>query len=354
LSKSVDTATSDFFVAMMERVLQMVTQEMRDKLAKVDLFIYYLKNPTKQKQARIDELYPVCMPYDPSVVVTKVHLDQMKQLNTFTKPIVIPMETNKGTKMILLKNEDLRKDRMVVSISYILTMLNDNFQLTPYNVYPVSPTHGWIEMLDDTSTLYDIQQTTTLQNYILNNNATLNVNEIRRQFIKSCGSNCVLTYMLGIGDRNLHNILVTPKGNLINIDFSYILGADPKFNSAEMKITKDMVDTLGGKESEGFASFQLFCRNAYQKIRRYTSFWYTLYLYLAVVSPPIHDLHNDVESIKQFCEERLMTSLTDEECDVRIVDIVNKNSNPSWQQYLSDYSHGLKTSLTSLIFDMEL
>ena len=68
--------------------------------------------------------------------------------------------------------------------------------------------YGIIEMIPDSKTLYDINKTTNLSNYIIRENIHKSMSDIRKIFIKSCASNCVLGYMLGIGDRNLGNILV--------------------------------------------------------------------------------------------------------------------------------------------------
>ena len=60
---------------------------------------------------------------------------------------------------------------------------------------------------------------------------------MRRKFIKTCVSSCVLCYVLGVGDRHLENILVTKDGQLLHIDFSYILGDDPKNLDAVVILT---------------------------------------------------------------------------------------------------------------------
>ena len=354
LCRNGDTRVSDYYVSLMERVLQMTTQERRDEFAKADMLIYYLENPHVDKQEKIDTLGDVVMPYSPDIIIKKVHLDKMKQLNTFTKPYVIPIDTNYGPKRLLIKKEDLRKDRLVVTIKYILCEIIPNIKLTPYNVFPIHGSYGWIQMLENVETLYDIEQRTTLQNYILERNASLSITQIRRNFIQTCGSNALLTYMIGVGDRNLHNILVTTSGDLVNIDFSYLLGDDPKFQNQEMSISTGMVQMLGGHESEAFSSFQSFCSEAFKKIRQYSSFWFVLCLYLSKTKPPMLNLYNDFQQIRKFHEQRLMCNLTEEECTVRITEIVNRNSNSSWHQYISEYSHGITTSIKNFIFDMEM
>ena len=84
--------------------------------------------------------------------------------------------------------------------------------------------------MDDTITLYDVidVRKTTLLNYIMDLNPTGTITDMRETFIKSCVSSCVLCYILGVGDRHTENILINKWGDLIHIDFSYLLGEDPK------------------------------------------------------------------------------------------------------------------------------
>ena len=355
LCRNSDTRVADYYVSLMERVLQLVTQERRDEIANCDMLIHHLENPHLDKQEKVNALCPVTMPYNTSVTIHEVHLRDMRQLTTFTKPYIIPITTNVGRKNILIKKEDLRKDRLVVIIKYMLGKIIPNVKLTPYSIFPIHGAYGWVEMIPDVETLYDIQQKTTLQNYILEQNTTLNIMQIRRNFIQSCASNALLTYMVGVGDRNLHNILVKKSsGDLVNIDFSYLLGDDPKFKTQTMSITPSMVEVLGGKESNGYKAFQSFCSNGFGKIRQYSSLWFILFLYLSKTKPPILKLYNNEQHVRKFHEERLMCNLTDEESTIRITEIVDQNSSSSWQQYLSEYSHTVTTSITNFIFDLEM
>ncbi len=58
------------------------------------------------------------------------------------------------------------------------------------------------------------------------------------------------SYLLGVGDRHLDNLLLQSNGKLFHIDFGFILGEDPKSWPPPMKITREMVLAMGGENSE--------------------------------------------------------------------------------------------------------
>src|ERR1700760_4009935 len=57
-------------------------------------------------------------------------------------------------------------------------------------------------------------------------------------------------------------------GNIFHVDFGFILGRDPKPFPAPMKITKEMVEAMGGFNSIHYQSFKSYCFTAYNILRK--------------------------------------------------------------------------------------
>jgi hypothetical protein len=210
-------------------------------------------------------------------------------------------------------------------------------------------------MVKGATTLYDIKHKhrTTLQNFILDRNSELTVSALRERFVKSVAAACVLSYVLGVGDRHLENMLVTDDGKLIHVDFFYLLGDDPKHVKTEMRITPDMLDALGGHGSQTFTEFQELCSDVYTILRSKSSFWYSLLMYLADASPRIGLFGGNRFRIQQHVLERLCPGELNNEACMQIVEIVKRSSHDSWRVWGADKAHEL-AKMSSNIFNLEL
>jgi phosphatidylinositol 3-kinase len=78
-------------------------------------------------------------------------------------------------------------------------------------------------------------------------------------YILSCAGYCAITYFFAIGDRHLQNLLINDTGKIFHIDFGFILGKDPKPYPPPIKLRSEMVEAMGGRDSENFKKFKSKC-----------------------------------------------------------------------------------------------
>ena len=92
--------------------------------------------------------------------------------------------------------------------------------------------------------------------------------DVMDKYVKSCAGYSVITYILGVGDRHLDNLLLHTSGAFFHCDFSFILGSDPKKVNMPMRITESMVDGMGGRDSENYSKFLSLVGASFLALRR--------------------------------------------------------------------------------------
>ena len=225
--------------------------------------------------------------------------------------------------------DDLRQDQLVLQmINYmdsILKKIHLDYEFTIYKTLATSKSDGFVEFVPDSKTIFDIKNTTTLRDgfvefvqdsktifdikntttlreyiYKLSNNNETVFNKKLESYINSCAGYCVVTFLLGIGDRHLENLMIDKNGRLFHIDFGYILGRDPKPLPPPIKLCKEMVDCMGGKGSKNYLEFQQKCVNAYwvlrEKARDIVNMFYLM------IDSGIPELNN-IDNLKKLHEK---------------------------------------------------
>ena len=271
-----------------------------------------------------------------------------------TKPIIIEIQFIDDTKkQILFKREDVRVDyiisKIIKFIKYSLKHNNISTNLLTYNILPINNSYGIIEIIENAHTLYDINEklNTSLQNYILNQNQNETIDIIKRKFIHSLAIYSIITYILGIGDRHLDNIMVTRDGVLFHIDYSFCIGHDPKPFSPSIRITKEMIDMIGGVNSENYKYFIKNFNNYYNCIRKYTNV-ISLMIYLLYNINPI--IFNE-KSIKNHIIKKFIYSESDTYANSTLNDtIINCTDNYNYIDFF--HYHSREKTVSKTVFNL--
>ena len=337
-----------------KRLKQRMKPEVLVELQKSEKFVGLLVMLNKSMgRSTVDSFFSqhrsIRLPWDPSIII--VSIDYMQRLNSSSRPLKMTCRTDKGLiKTLLLKNEDVRTDRLAMTIGFFISMLTPYVIVKTYEVFPVTPQMGCIEMVPNTTTLYDVREKGTLLNFTMTLNPSLAVRVLRERLITSCAGACLLAFTMGLGDRHLENMMVTSNAELVHVDFGWVFGDDPKHIQTPMRITEDMVDAMGGRNSTTFSSFVQITQKGYEHMRQHASFWYHM---LAAESFIFERPHRPWKRIRDHVLERFVPGEWDNEASLQIQTVVQKAAEPSVVQRVADFTHYAANHIQG-IFRMDL
>jgi len=194
----------------------------------------------------------------------KILTDKAKVFSSNSSPFVITFEQNgepKNHKLVYKNKDDLRMDQLVMQIQTcfqsLLEKSNIDLQLTIYGCLAYSKDDGAMEFVDGSNTLQNILDEGSVTDFILksahklhgfayhgsggcaswmgcskkksfkNTTVRRTYEEYFQNYTYSLAANCVITYLLGIGDRHLENLMMQKDGRIFHIDFGYTFDNDP-------------------------------------------------------------------------------------------------------------------------------
>lgn len=325
------------WVAVMAKISGEVKEAHESIARRVERVRHFVQDP-KNELVTIDP--PLPLPLDPNVEITGVAADDVAVFKSSLHPIKVSFRDTQGRKYpILFKmGDDLRQDQLVIQIITLMDQLlqkeNLDLKLTPYKILATSNRMGLTQFVPSVSfqslaAKYKGAPNAALA-YLRQNNPDANAPlGLRREtldtFVKSCAGYCVVTYILGVGDRHLDNLLLAPDGHFFHADFGFILGRDPKPFAPAMKLSKEMVEAMGGSNSEHYRQFKQYCFLAYTALRKSSNL--ILNLFSLMVDANIPDILWEPDKTVLKVQERFHLELNEEDAIRHFERVIDDNLN---------------------------
>mmetsp|Transcript_45488 Transcript_45488/g.78429 ORF Transcript_45488/g.78429 Transcript_45488/m.78429 type:complete len:236 (-) Transcript_45488:252-959(-) len=166
--------------------------------------------------------------------------------------------------------------------------------------------------------------------------------EVMDTFVKSTAGYCVVTYLLGIGDRHLDNLMMLPDGRLFHIDFGWILGRDPKPLPPPFRLTAEMAAAMGGAAGAPYRAFQSYCCQAYNCLRARAPLLLSLLGLMADAG--IEALQEDPQGVLAKTEEKFRLELSDAQAERFFLGLV-RESLTAVAARINEYLHQVAVAL---------
>lgn len=134
-------------------------------------------------------------------------------------------------------------------------------------------------------------------------------------------------------------------GQFFHIDFGFIFGQDPKPLPPPFRLTRSMVDCMGGEDSDYYnKKFKSYCYQAYNWLRKSANL--ILNLLSLMGDAGIQDIskRSELSKVLSKVEEKFRLDLTDEEAEMFFLGLINESLN-SIAPKVMELAHKIAVSL---------
>lgn len=157
---------------------------------------------------------------------------------------------------MLKVGDDLRQDQLMLQVMQLMGHVwqerldradSKMLQLSSYRVLAVTPRSGYVKFVKDAIPLTEALSKSqgNLANWLEQNRPDdVSLERVLDTFCGSVAASCVVTYVLGVGDRHLENLCITRVGQFFHIDFSFVLGDDPKPCAPQVRLPQQVAQAL--------------------------------------------------------------------------------------------------------------
>lgn len=328
-------------------------KNLRDKLIRMSNELEKKKNENEkrrrlieiinknQEQFEMNKFPPISLPINPKIKINGTIAEGCRVFKSAKYPVKYSFKvTNESQEHIRSDDpsifeimfkygDDLRQDQLILQIISYMDLIFKNvhldFNFTTYKVLATSKTDGFVEFVANCRTIQDILANNGNQISPYLREISNNFDKTLDYFISSCAGYCVVTYILGIGDRHLENLLINNAGKLFHIDFGFILGKDPKPFPPPVKLCMQMVEAMGGKNSAQYEVFKKKCVDAYLCLR--TNARLIVNMFYLMIHSGINQLTENSEIALNKLHEKFVPNFNPQEASNSILSKLEESVN---------------------------
>jgi hypothetical protein len=192
------------------------------------------------------------------------------------------------TKLLAKSNDDLRQEVFIMQLIQFLDDIWRNagleLKLTPYRIMSTAQRCGLVEVLIGSISIDGLKKDNGLcrvsKFFETKFTDPQALARARRMFTDSFAANSLMCYLLGVKDRHNGNLMLQLEtGRLINIDFGFVFSMAPgkdkvphtnfSMERAAFKITAELIEVMGGPESENYKHFNQLLVDGLLEARKY-------------------------------------------------------------------------------------
>ena len=193
------------------------------------------------------------------------------------------LNSHKIFRCIIKTHEDLRQEQFATQLInefyQIFQLEKTGLWLNTYEIISTGNDSGLVEMVNDSLSLDQLKHKAdniSLSDFFLHyfGNGNQNSHSYKiaiKNYISSLAGYSLVCYFLKIKDRHNGNILIDNKGHLIHIDFGFLLSNAPGkgFETAPFKLSKDLLDVLGGINGKYMDEFKKLMKKGFAAVNKH-------------------------------------------------------------------------------------
>jgi hypothetical protein len=354
-SESKSDGITNFVSITKKHIISLSRSNMYEKVKKMSITITGLIDET----IKLDKAdLPILYPFDFNYSIVKII--KMEKIKSNTAPILLDTNimhnvTRNITKkrFIIKKDTSLRKESIISCLITLLqhklyqqscrNRINKFDKIPTYQINMLTKHVGVIEFVENSLTLRMVNDLNlTLQNYVIEKNPYEAVGILKTRFLQSLAISSCISYILGLGDRHLDNIMINDQGQIFHIDYGYLMENPTTsiLSAPNIKVTTVMIDFLGGATSKYYEEFTKYVIQVYDIMRLYKNVIIDYYELIA------KEKFVDWTIFKEKLENKFMDGMTCKDIQITLINEIETSN--SYSSTISDMCHHYRQKISGL------